>query len=131
MEMNADSESLRIEVTKLKDFIRRLSEELENERKQSKTVDHTLQIKYNQSLSQLDLLISEKEQLMMRVSELESSLGGWKSRYEALDRTRLRELEELRGESQRHSLLDKELRELNSRLSLERNQYELQIRHLK
>lgn len=114
---------MRVEVTKLREFIRRLSDELDLEKKKNKSVDESLQEKYEQALSQLEVFMNEKQQLAVRVGELEGSLGSWKSRYEALDKTRLRELEELRGDSQRQSQLDRELRELNSRLSLERSQY--------
>ena len=79
----SESEGLRIEIGKLKEFIRKQSLELEEEKKKTAGIDVNLQNKYNSSLNQIESMFQE-------LNQTKAELQSWRSRYEALDRTRIR-----------------------------------------
>lgn len=57
----------------------------------------------------------------------------WRSKYEAIERSSARELEELRMslETRRKSEIDKQIRQLQDRFQNEKSQLELEIRRLR
>lgn len=60
-------------------------------------------------------------------------MNSWKARYEALERSHVIELEEVRSsiDQQRRSQLDKQVRELTVKFNMERGQLEAEIKRLK
>lgn len=60
--------------------------ELDEEKKKTAGIDANLQTKYNSSLAQIESMFQE-------LNQVKSELHSWRSRYEALDRARIKELE--------------------------------------
>ncbi|CAL8237004.1 unnamed protein product [Arctogadus glacialis] len=68
-----------------------------------------------------------------RAEDLRGELERWRARYSALDKARNKEVEDIRlmMESQRRSMLDRELTELNFKFRAERGELEAQVRSLR
>jgi len=60
-------------------------------------MDVNLQKKYDNALNQLETMFSDNNMLKAENSNLRSEIANWRSRQEALDKTRIKELDELRG----------------------------------
>jgi regulator of replication initiation timing len=75
-------------------------------------IDINIQKKYESALTQIEAMYAENNMLKAENSNLRNELVSWRNRLEALDKTRIRELEELRGamDVQRKSHIDREMR---------------------
>lgn len=107
------------EIEKLNVICHQLYTELEDMKRKFAEVDLTLREKYE----------FEKNRNAEFVNEIER----WKARYMASEKSKQKELDDLRlmMESQRKSMLDREMRELTLRFQTERGNLENEIRKLR
>jgi len=96
-------------------------------------IDVNLQKKYDNALNQIETMYAENNMLKAENSNLRNEIMSWRSRLEALDKARIKELEELRGSMSvlHRSQVDREMRELTARYNQERSQLEAEIKRLR
>ena len=85
-------------------------------------------------LSEIDFSLKQKyESERQKNQELLQEIEKWKARYQAAEKSKAKELEELRNmmESQRKSMIDREIREMAIRFQNERAGLESEIRKLR
>lgn len=113
----SETDGIRNENVRLKDFIRRQNGEIEDLKKRVADIDVNLQKKYDNALNQIETMYAENNMLKAENSNLRNELISWRSRLEALDKARIKELEEMRGSMniQHRSQVDREMRELTAR----------------
>ncbi len=78
-------------------------------------------------LSEVDISLKQKyESERLKVTELTAEIEKWKSRYMAAERSRAKELEDLRNimENQRKSMIDREIKEMSVKFQNERSNLE-------
>lgn len=119
-------ESLRTEISKLKEFSKRL--QTENQTLQSASRDVNLKDEshmslYNQSLERVNQLVSENAEIRNSLEEYRLNQQNFNARYEALEKAKNREIEDLKIS---YSQLSKETVESN--LLTLRNQYQSEVR---
>lgn len=71
-----------------------------------------------QRLSEMDISLKQKfESEKLKNAELMQEIEKWKSRYQAAEKSKAKELEDLRNlmECQRKSMIDREIREMTIR----------------
>lgn len=114
-----EREEYREEVEKLNIICEKLYEELEIMKARFADIDPTIKEKFR----------LERE----RSRQLEEELEKWRVRYSALEASKNREMEDMRLmlESQRKSMVDREIRELTLRSESERKGLEKEIRKLR
>ena len=82
-------------------------------------------------LHEVDLTLKQKyESEKQKNSELMQDIEKWKARYQAAEKSKMKELEDLRNlmECQRKSMVDREIREITIRHQTERSGLENEIR---
>ena len=82
-------------------------------------------------LQDIDFGLKQKyESERNKNAELLQEIEKWKARYQATERSKVKELEDLRSmmESQRKSMIDREIREMTVRFQNERSGLESEIR---
>ena len=102
---------------------RLLIDEYENLNKISETLYHENEMLKNR-LSEMDLSLKQKyEAERAKNNDLAAEAEKWKNRYNASEKSKIKEVEDMRimMESQRKSMIDRELRELTVRFSTERS----------
>lgn len=107
------------EIEKLNLISQQLYTELEEMKRRYAEVDLTLRDKFEMERN--------------RNNELMQDIERWKARYMAAERSKDKELEDLRQmlESQRKSMIDREIRELTLRFQTDRGNLENEIRKLR
>jgi transketolase len=97
----------------------KLYEELESMKARFADIDPTIKEKYR----------LERE----RTQRLEEEIEKWKARYSAMEASKAREMEDMRlmMESQRKSMMDREIKELTLRFNTDRQNLEKEIRKLR
>lgn len=97
--------------------------------------DENLKGKYQNALQQLEYTQKESKELAAKVSSLGLDIQHWKNRCEASEKSKERQIEELRSsiETQRRTQIssDQKEQEMQRKFSIERNQLETEIRRLK
>jgi predicted nucleic acid-binding Zn-ribbon protein len=84
--------------------------------------------------SEIDFSLKEKYEMeRLRGTELLQEIERWKARYMAAEKSKAKELDDLRlmMESQRKSMLDREMRELTIKFQADRGNLENEIRKLR
>jgi predicted nucleic acid-binding Zn-ribbon protein len=79
----------------------------------------------------MDISLKQKfESEKLKNAELMQEIEKWKSRYQAAEKSKAKELEDLRNlmECQRKSMIDREIREMTIRFQNERSTLENEIR---
>ena len=111
-----EREEYRDEIEKMNMISQKLYDELEEMKRRYAEVDLTLKEKYR--LEQI------------RNEEVQQELEKWKNRFSALEISKNKELEDLKMmmESQRKSMIDREIRELQIKFDSERTMLENEIR---
>ena len=129
----SDSDGQRSEVEKLKDFIRRQSAELEEIKRTHAGVDVNIQRKYENALRQIDTMMQDNIAIKNENNTLSGELNHLRSKLEATERARLREVQDVRGhmDNQRKSLIEREVREVTTRFQSERGNLEIELRRLR
>lgn len=129
----SESEGPKNENQKLKDFIRKQAAELEEWKKRLSDVDVNLQRKYENALKQIDTMLQDNIALKNENNGLKNELGNLRAKFEAVDKAKARELDEIRDqlEGQKRSLVEREIREVSLRFQTDRNQLDLEIRRLR
>lgn len=82
-------------------------------------------------LNDIDFSLKQKyEAEKLKNQDLMSQIEKWKNRYQATEKSKIKELEDLRAmmESQRKSMIDREIRQMTIRFQNERSSLENQIR---
>jgi predicted nucleic acid-binding Zn-ribbon protein len=77
--------------------------------------------------SEIDFTLKDKYEMeRSRSNELLQEIDRWKARYMAAEKSKAKELDDLRlmMESQRKSMLDREMRELTIKFQAERGNFE-------
>lgn len=128
-----EADGSKSENQKLKDFIRKQAAELEDWKKRMSDVDVNLQRKYENALRQIDSLLQDNIGIKSENNAFKSEVGHLRAKLEAIERSKAKELDELREQfdSQKRSQVERELRELHNRFQGERSQLELDIRRLR
>lgn len=101
-------------------------EEYEKLNKICETLYHENEMLKNK-LSDMDFSLKQKyESEKAKNADLAQEIEKWKSRYQAAEKSKAKELEDLRGmmESQRKSMIDREIREMAIRFQNERSSLE-------
>lgn len=101
-------------------------EEYEKLNKICETLYHENEMLKNK-LSDIDFSLKQKyEAEKNKSSDLAQEIEKWKSRYQASEKSKAKELEDLRNmmESQRKSMIDREIREMTIRFQNERSSLE-------
>lgn len=80
-------------------------------------VDSNLQTKYQKALSQIQAMHKDNSEMKTQSTAMKAEIQSWRVKLEALERTKNRELEELKMsyESQRKNEYEREIRELRAR----------------
>ena len=89
---------------------------------------------WKRKYAEIDLTLRDKYEMeVSRNNELAQDIERWKSRYMAGEKSKAKELDDLRMmmESQRKSVVDREMRELTIRFQTERGTLENEIRKLR
>jgi ElaB/YqjD/DUF883 family membrane-anchored ribosome-binding protein len=104
-----DSDVNKNENQKLKDFIRKQTAELEDWKKRMSDVDVNLQRKYENALRQIDTLLQDNIAIKNESNSAKNEINHLRAKLEALERTRSKELEDLRDQydSQKKIQLDR------------------------
>jgi predicted nucleic acid-binding Zn-ribbon protein len=105
-------------------------EEYEKLNKICETLYHENEMLKNK-LSDIDFSLKQKyEAEKNRSNDLAQEIEKWKARYQAAEKSKAKELEDLRNmmESQRKSMIDREIREMTIRFQNERSSLENEIR---
>lgn len=99
--------------------------ELEDLRRKASDMDANLQSKYHKALKQMEVLVKDNTQFKNDTNGLKNEVMSWRGKYEALERSSARELEELRMslETRRKSEIDRQIRELQDRFQNEKSQF--------
>ncbi len=76
-------------------------------------------------MSQIQAMHKDNSEMKTNANTMKTEIQNWKARFEALERSKNRELEELRMsfENQKKSEFDREIRELKTRFDAERSQF--------
>lgn len=85
-------------------------------------------------LSDVDFSATDKYQLeRSRNTDLQMELDTWKARYTACERSKTKELEDVRAmmDSQRKSMIDRDMREMTVRHQTERSNLENEVRKMR
>lgn len=101
-------------------------EEYEKLNKICETLYHENEMLKNK-LNDIDFSLKQKyEAEQHRSQDLQAENEKWKNRYQAAEKSKLKELEDLRSmmESQRKSMIDREIREMTIRFQNERSSLE-------
>ena len=75
-------------------------------------------------LNDVDFSMKQKYEVeRQKAQELQMEIDKWKNRYQAAEKSKLKELEDLRAmmESQRKTMIDREIREMTIRFQNERS----------
>jgi chromosome segregation ATPase len=105
-------------------------EEYEKLNKICETLYHENEMLKNK-LADTDFALKQKyEAELQKNADLSADIDKWRNRYQAAERSKLKELEDLRAmmESQRKSMIDREIREMTIRFQNERSSLENEIR---
>ena len=89
---------------------------------------------WKRKYAEIDLTLKDKYEIERgKNNELVQDIERWKSRYMASEKSKAQELEDLRQmmESQRKSVVDREIRELTIKFQTERGGLENEIRKLR
>lgn len=126
MELSAEGRGNKEEIMKLREFIRKQGEEMDDVKKKSANQDETLEGKYQEALRKVENFYNENHGLKLEIQNLENRLLAMRSTHQ-------KELEELRGvlESDRRIQLERQINEISNGFKNERNHLEQEIRRLK
>jgi cell division protein FtsB len=86
--------------------------ELEEWRRKASDMDANLQAKYHKALKQIEVMHKDNSELKTENNKLRGDINNWKGKLEALEKSKNRELEDLRMslETKRKSEIDREVR---------------------
>ncbi len=75
----------------------------------------------------------DNSEMKTQATTLKSDIQTWKAKFEALERSKNNELQELRMtfENQTKSVFQREVRDLQTRFDAERSQFEVDMRRLR
>ncbi len=97
------------DVNKLKDFIQKQGLELEEYKRKCSDIDVNIQGKYQKALKQVEIMHKDNSELKIESNNLKQEIQNWKARVQALDRSKNKELEEIKGlmENQKRSEVER------------------------
>lgn len=129
-------EALRNENNKLKEFSKRLQSEIEILQSQGRDAsfkDENIKSMYNQSLERVNQLVSENAELRNSLEEYRLSQQTFNAKYEALERAKNREIEDLKLSYSQFSkeTVESNLITLRNQFQTESRKYELEIKSLR
>lgn len=128
-----EGDGFKLENQKLKDFIRKQTAELEEWKKKTSDIDVNIQRKYENALKQIDTMLQDNIGLKNENNSLKGEVNQLRARFEALDRAKTKELEDIREqfEGQKRIVIEREIREVSTKFQAERSQMEIEIRRLR
>ena len=84
-------------------------------------MDSNVQAKYHKALKQIETMHKDNTDLKGDLNQAISDINTWKAKFEALERTKNREIEEVRNSFESNKKFEFELREIKSRFDLEKS----------
>ena len=102
--------------------------EIEEYKKKVSQVDSNIQAKYHKALKQIQSMHKDNTDIKNDLNQAMSDISAWKAKFDALERTKNREIEEVKStfENNKRWEIERELKELQSRFQNERSLFEIE-----
>jgi chromosome segregation ATPase len=96
-------------------------------------VDSNVQVKYHKALKQIENMHKDNTDLKNDLNQAVADINAWKAKFDALERTKNREMEEVKSsfENSKRFEIERELREFQSKYQNERGIFELEMKRAK